>query len=78
MEAGGHQWDDAVKIGFLNEALRWELKDRMVSVNAERRFEPYCRQLQEISNKLDEVRKFKFPTYFDTIPGVIACPEAYA
>ena len=57
MEAGGHAWDDAVKIGFLNEAMNWEMKDRMVSVKADKEFEPYCRQLQEVANKLDEVQQ---------------------
>ena len=48
--------DDTVKIGFLNEAMNWEMKDRMMSVKADKGFESYCCQLQEIINKLDEVQ----------------------
>ena len=36
--------------------MNWEMKDRMMSVKADKGFEPYCCQLQEITNKLDEVQ----------------------
>ena len=56
MKADDHAWDDAVKIGFLNETMNWEMKNRMMSVKTDKGFKSYCCQLQEIVNKLDEIQ----------------------
>lgn len=76
MEAGGHAWDDTVKIDFFNEAMNWEMKDRMMSVKTDKGFEPYCHQLQEIINKLDEVQQLANPWNMTSVKHPMLAPHS--
>lgn len=57
LEAGGHAWDDSIKRGFIDAAINQDLRKGMVGVTKERAFTPYCRQLQEVWDQLEQISK---------------------
>jgi hypothetical protein len=67
LEAGGHGWDDKLKIGMLRESLNWSMKDRMVAVLEADEYQKYCQQVKAIADKLEALnRGKKFPRYMNT------------
>lgn len=67
LEAGGHGWDDKLKIGMLRESLNWSMKDRMVAVLEADRYQEYCQQVKTIADKLEALnRGKKFSRYMNT------------
>jgi hypothetical protein len=59
LEAGGHGWDDALKIGMLRAALNLGMKDRMVAVVEAEDYNTYCQQVKGIADKLESLQKIK-------------------
>jgi hypothetical protein len=57
MEAGGHGWDDAVKCGYLNAAISYNMRTALVGVKKEVVFEDYCQQLGVIADQLEELTR---------------------
>jgi hypothetical protein len=67
LEAGGHGWDDKLKIGMLRESLNWSMKDRMVAVLEADGYQEYCQQVKTIADKLEALnRGKKFSRYTNT------------
>ena len=58
LEANGHDWDDAVKKGYLQKALNEELSDRMISVEDDE-FDDYCSQIRGVADRLERKRNRK-------------------
>jgi len=64
LEAGGHRWDERLKIGILQDLLNWTMKDCMVAVSEANRYQEYCQQVKGIADKLEALqRNKKFPRY---------------
>jgi hypothetical protein len=58
MEAGGHGWDSAVKCGYLDAAISFDMRTALVGVKKEVVFENYCQQLGVIADQLEELARF--------------------
>jgi len=57
MEAGGHGWDSAVKCGYLDAAISFNMRTALVGVKKEVVFENYCQQLGVIADQLEELAR---------------------
>lgn len=59
LEAGGHNWEDEVKKGYLNRALNSRLRERLIAVEEATEYEAYCQQVKKIADRLEEYRRSK-------------------
>jgi hypothetical protein len=59
LEAGGFDWNDGVKKGYLKAAINQTLRDRLVTVNEEPTYTQYCTQVKAIADRLSEFNRIK-------------------
>jgi hypothetical protein len=57
LEAGGHQWDNNVKRGYLDAAINQDMRKALISIDKKAEFTAYCRQLQEIAIRIEECNR---------------------
>ena len=57
MECGGHNWDDTIKKGYLDNALNHEMKAGMVAMDKKEHFEDYCRQVQQVGDRIEQIKR---------------------
>lgn len=56
MEAGGHSWSNEVKKNYLDGALSYEVEGALIGVTKEETFVDYCRQVQQVANRVEALR----------------------
>ena len=54
MEADGHNWPENTKRSYLDNALNREMNTRLETVEKKNGFEDYCRQLQQIADRMEK------------------------
>lgn len=59
LEAGGFEWSDSVKKGYLKAAMNHLLKDRMVTVDEKTTYNEYCSQVKAVADRLQELNRSK-------------------
>jgi hypothetical protein len=59
LEAGGHEWEDRIKKGYVKAALNYALRERLVTVSEEPSYEGYCRQVKEIAGRMAELQQLQ-------------------
>jgi hypothetical protein len=59
LEAGGHEWEDRIKKGYVKAALNFALRERLVTVSEEPSYEGYCRQVKEIADRMAELQQLQ-------------------
>lgn len=59
LEAGGHEWEDRIKKGYVKAALNYALRERLVTVSEEPSYEGYCRQVKEIADRMAELQQLQ-------------------
>ena len=57
LEAGGHKWDDNVKRGYIEAGINQDMRRALISVDKKTELTAYCRQLQEIALRIEELNR---------------------
>src|ERR1700722_1995461 len=59
LEAGGHEYEDRIKKGYVKAALNYALRERLVTVSEEPSYDGYCRQVKEIADRMAELQQLQ-------------------
>jgi Zinc knuckle len=57
LEAGGWDWDDTIKKGFLKDAITTRLLSALVGTEEKSSYGEFCNQLRRTTDQLEEVRE---------------------
>jgi 5-methylcytosine-specific restriction endonuclease McrA len=57
LEAGGWNWADSIRKGYLKDALSTEILTALVGTEEKPTYEAYCQQLRRVADQLDEVQE---------------------
>jgi hypothetical protein len=63
LEAGGWDWDDNIKKGYLKDAISTKLLSSLIGTEEKASYEEYCNQLRRVWDQVEEVkeRTSKYP-----------------
>jgi hypothetical protein len=50
------EWEDRIKKGYVKAAVNYALRERLVTVSEEPSYEGYCRQVEEIADRMAELQ----------------------
>ena len=56
IECGGHNQDNTIKKGYLDNALNHEMKAGIVAMDKKEYFEDYCYQVQQVGNRIKQIK----------------------
>jgi hypothetical protein len=74
LEAGGWDWDDAIKKGYLRDAISTRLLTALVGTEEKDSYEGFCNQLRRVTDQLEVVREKSTGRNFSA-PGKEASKE---
>lgn len=57
LEAGGWGWDDAIRKGYLKDALTTRMLTALVGMEEKASYEGYCQQLRRTADQLEEIQE---------------------